>query len=207
MVSERTLKVLLVKFLDLGLYIMLVFASTFFMVDCMSKYMNKSTYFEVTNKKQNSIELPTFTLCFEPNYKESGLSNYNMSLFPQFLPEKSNFTMQEIFEESTYQIGEDFLMTIESFNQFENQIQLIKKLGKVENSGQSIIDYEIKDINSQKHGKCFKMILKPLQDILFSYLILRVEMNKTVSSKPEKLKVCYLQLTQYNISIQSFHNQ
>ena len=189
MVSARSPKVYLVKFLDWGLYISLVFASTFFMVDCMYKYMTKSTYFEVTNIKQKSIELPTLTLCFEPNYKESGLSNYNMSLFPILLPENSNFTMQEIFEESTYQIGKDFSISITSFNQNRNQIQFIDKLGKVEGSGESLFDYEIKAIISQKHGRCFKMILKPLQDILFAYLLVRVEMYKAVISKPEKLKV------------------
>ena len=189
MVSARSPKVYLVKFLDWGLYISLVFASTFFMVDCMYKYMTKSTYFEVTNIKQKSIELPTLTLCFEPNYKESGLSNYNMSLFPILLPENSNFTMQEIFEESTYQIGKDFSISITSFNQNRNQIQFIDKLGKVEGSGESLFDYDIKAIISQKHGRCFKMILKPLQDILFAYLLVRVEMYKAVISKPEKLKV------------------
>ena len=189
MVSARSPKVYLVKFLDWGLYISLVFASTFFMVDCMYKYMTKSTYFEVTNIKQKSIELPTLTICFEPNYKESGLSNYNMSLFPILLPENSNYTMQEIFEESTYQIGKDFSISITSFNQNRNQIQFIDKLGKVEGSGESIFDYEIKAMISQKHGKCFKMILKPLEDILFAYLLVRVEMNKNVTSKPEKLKV------------------
>lgn len=189
MVSTRSPKVYLVKFLDWGLYIALVFASTFFMVDCMYKYMTKSTYFEVTNIKQKSIELPTLSLCFEPNYKESGLSNYNMSLFPILLPENSNYTMQEIFEESTYQIGKDFSISITSFNQNRNQIQFIDKLGKVEGSGESIFDYEIKAMISQKHGKCFKMILKPLEDILFAYLLVRVEMNKNVTSKPEKLKV------------------
>ena len=189
MVSTRSPNVYLVKFLDWGLYIALVFASTFFMVDCMYKYMTKSTYFEVTNIKQKSIELPTLTICFEPNYKESGLSNYNMSLFPILLPENSNYTMQEIFEESTYQIGKDFSISITSFNQNRNQIQFIDKLGKVEGSGESIFDYEIKAMISQKHGKCFKMILKPLEDILFAYLLVRVEMNKNVTSKPEKLKV------------------
>ena len=189
MVSTRSPKVYLVKFLDWGLYIALVFASTFFMVDCMYKYMTKSTYFEVTNIKQKSIELPTLSLCFEPNYKESGLSNYNMSLFPILLPENSNYTMQEIFEESTYQIGKDFSISITSFNQNRNQIQFIDKLGKVEGSGEFIFDYEIKAMISQKHGKCFKMILKPLEDILFAYLLVRVEMNKNVTSKPEKLKV------------------
>ena len=189
MVSARNTKVYLVKFLDWGLYIVLVFASTFFMVDCMFKYMTKSTYFEVTNVKQKSIELPTLTLCFEPNYKESGLSKYNMSLFPLFLSEKSNFTMQEIFENSAYQIGEDFSISIRSFNQGSNQTQIIKRLGKVANSGKSIFDCEMKAIISQKHGKCYKMILKPLQDILFAYLLVRVEMNKAVVSKPEKLKV------------------
>ena len=69
-------------------------------------------------------------------------------------------------------------------------MQWIKKLGNVETSDGSIFDYEIKAIISQKHGRCFKMILKPLEDILFAYLVLRVEMNKTLVSKPEKLKVC-----------------
>ena len=70
-----------------------------------------------------------------------------------------------------------------------NHMQWIKKLGNVETSDGSIFDYEIKATISQKHGRCFKMILKPLQDILFAYLLVRVEMNKSVISKPEKLKV------------------
>ena len=155
----------------------------------MYKYMTKSTYFEVTNVKQKSIELPTLTLCFEPNYKESSLSNYNMTLFPSPLSENKNFTLQQIFEESTYQIGEDFSIAITSFDKGRNHMQWIKKLGKVETSDGSIFDYEIKATISQKHGRCFKMILKPLQDILFAYLLVRVEMNKSVISKPEKLKV------------------
>ena len=189
MVSARSPKGYLAKFLDWGLYIALVFASTFFMVDCLYKYMTKSTYFEVTNIKQKSIELPTLTLCFEPNYKESDLSKYNMSLFPMFLPQNINFTLQEVFEKSTYQIGEDFSIAITSFDKGRNHMQWIKKLGKVETSDGSIFDYEIKATISQKHGRCFKMILKPLQDILFAYLLVRVEMNKSVISKPEKLKV------------------
>ena len=59
----------------------------------------------------------------------------------------------------------------------------------VEGSGESLFDYDIKAIISQKHGRCFKMILKPLQDILFAYLLVRVEMYKAVISKPKKLKV------------------
>ena len=189
MVDKNRMKICLYHFFNWIIYLGLVLASTFFMMDCLTKYRNSSTYYEVTNKKGDSIELPTLTLCFEPNFKESSLSNYNLSLFPKVLPENSNFTMQEMFEKSTYQIGKDFSISISTFNLGGIQTQIIKELGKAENSGESLFDYEIKAIISQKHGKCYEMILKPIQDILFAYLLVRVEFNKNILSKPEKLKV------------------
>ena len=102
--------------------------------------------------------------------------------------------LQSIFERILSQFCKKIFaapstLCITSFDKGRNHMQWIKKLGKVETSDGSIFDYEIKATISQKHGRCFKMILKPLQDILFAYLLVRVEMNKSVISKPEKLKV------------------
>ena len=81
MVLQVTSKVCVYKFIDWTLFIALCAVSIFFMVDCLHKYTNKSTYFEVSTKKANSIEAPIITICFEPAYKKPALAKFNLEQF------------------------------------------------------------------------------------------------------------------------------
>ena len=186
MVDTKTLKVNVGKVIDWILYIGLVCASTFLMVDCLFKYKNKSTYFEVTNKKEESIELPTITFCFEPVYKKSNLEEYNLTLFPS-MPNDTVHSMKDIFERSSYEIGQDFTMSIS-----DKYLQSfpIHKLGKVEMSKSSPFDIKIKSMINLQLGKCYNILLNHTQkDLKFAYVIVRLTIKEEVVSKPRKLKV------------------
>ena len=185
MVDIRTLKVYVGKIIDWILYIGLVFGSTFLMMDCLIKYRNRSTYFEVTNKKADSVELPTITICFEHAYKQTSLEEFNISQFP-VLPNSTKFSSREIFEKSAYDIGKDFEMSIaDQYNSF-----VIDKLGHVDNSKPSLFSIEIKSMINQQLGKCYNMVLNPSQeDIKLAYIKVIITMKDHICPKPKKLKV------------------
>ena len=186
MVDTRTLKVYVGKTIDWILYIGLVFGSTFLMMDCLIKYKDSSTYFEVTNKKGEAVELPTITICFEPAYKQTVLKEFNLTFFPS-IPNITNYSMKDIFERSSYEIGQDFLVSIAD-QPFKSIT--VDKLGRAEISKSSLFNIEISSLINQHLGKCYKLLMNPRQkDIMFAYLLVKLIMKEHVVSKPKSLKV------------------
>ena len=86
MVDSNILKSYASKIIDWVLYLGLIFASGFFMIDCVDKFTKKSTYFEVIASKGEPIPLPTLTVCFKPCFKESGLKKFHLTDFQYILP-------------------------------------------------------------------------------------------------------------------------
>ena len=186
MVDTRTLKVYVGKIIDWILYIGLVFGSTFLMMDCLIKYRDSSTYFEVTNKKGESVELPTITICFEPAYKQTVLKEFNLTFFPS-IPNSTKYSMKDFFERSSYEIGQDFLISI--VDQPFKSIT-VDKLGKAEISKSSLFDVEISSLINQHLGKSYKLLMTSRQkDIKFAYLLVKLILKDHVVSKPKNLKV------------------
>ena len=184
MVDSNILKIYAFKIIDWVLYLGLIFASGFFMIDCVCKFRDKSTYFEVITSKGEPIPLPTLTVCFKPCFKESGLKEFNLTDFEYILPRNSDFSVQDVFENSVYEIGQDFNFSIEYVK--ESPI-IIDKPSKIEIAS---IKVEVKALVTQYLGKCYKIILDGSQDkVLVLLLKVKVTLSKTLVSKPDKVMV------------------
>ena len=160
MVLQATSKVCIYKFIDWTLFIALCAVSIFFMVDCLHKYTNKSTYFEVSTKKANSIEAPIITICFEPAYKKPALAKFNLEQFPSFDSKKRNYSNEEIFVKSAYKLGRDFILTAGSEILGGNGLASINKIGKVDLPKDASIAIEIKPMVTYSNGRCYQLVLE-----------------------------------------------
>ena len=184
MVDSNTLKSYMGKIIDWILYLGLIFASGFFMNDCVDKFKNESTYFEVASEIGEPIKLPTLTICFKPCFKESGLKEFNLTDFQYFLPRNVDFSTKDVFENSAYEIGRDFNLSITYLG--DSQI-MIDKPSKIEIAS---VKVEVKTLVTQYLGKCYKIILNgTTSNLLVMLFKIEVSLNKNLVSKPNKVVV------------------
>ena len=184
MVDSNIFKSYASKIFDWVLYLGLIFASGFFMIDSVHKFSDKSTYFEVITRKGEPIPLPTLTVCFKPCFKESGLKEFNLTDFEYILPRKAGFSIQDVFENSVYEIGKDFNFSI---GYIKESPVIVDKPSKIDIGS---IKVEVKGLVTQYLGKCYKIILDGTQDKLLVMLLnVKVILSKTLISKPNKIMV------------------
>ena len=160
MVDQHIAKVCVYRFIDWTLFIALCAVSIFFMIDCLNKYANKSTYFEVSTKKADSIEAPVITVCFEPAYKKLALAKFDLDQFPSYESKERNYSDEEIFLKSAYEIGRDFVLTVGSEILGGNGLVSINKTGKVDLPKEASIAIEVKPLVTYTNGRCYQLILK-----------------------------------------------
>ena len=184
MVDSNILKIYAFKIIDWVLYLGLIFASGFFMIDCVQKFKEDSTYYVVSSKIGEPVELPTLTICFKPCFKESTLEDYNLTHLPYYWKPKSDFPVEEIFEKSAYEIGKDFNISIKYA--YENPIII----DKPSNIAISSINVEVRAVVTQNQGKCYKLILNGTEEkMLVMIFIIKVILNKDLASKPKHVMV------------------
>ena len=185
MVDSNILKSYASKIIDWVLYLGLIFASGFFMSDCVDKFRDKSTYFEVSSQIGQPVELPTLTICFKPCFKESTLEDFRLTHLPYHWKPKSDYSLEDIFEKSSYEIGQDFNISIKY--SYDNPI-IIDKPSKIAIG--SSINVEVRLIVSQHQGKCYKLILKGTEEKMLAMIfIIKVSLSKDLTSKPKQILV------------------
>ena len=85
-----------------------------FVKDVFNKFAAKKTNFMQSTLHNTSIKTPSFTFCFTPPMKRSMMEKYNLSTSNIFLnfveSKKSNNSIPKIFNESSYQLGQDFVL-------------------------------------------------------------------------------------------------
>ena len=159
------------------------------MIDCVYKFRDKSTYFEVTSKTGEPVELPTLTVCFKPCFKETVLEDYNLIYLPNHWSPKSDLSVEEIFEKSTYEIGQDFNLSI-AYLSYGGKTAIIDKPTKFNIS--SSIEVEIRAVVTQHQGKCYKIILSGSESqdkSLVMLFTIKVVLSKNLVSKPKQVMV------------------
>ena len=83
-----------------------------FVQDVFTKFSAKKTNLMQSDKNNVSVDIPSFTFCFTPPMKTSTAQKYNLdkSIFFSFVEVRKaiNYSIPQVFTESTYQLGEDF---------------------------------------------------------------------------------------------------
>ena len=85
-----------------------------FVKDVFNKFAAKKTNFMQSTIHNTSIKIPSFTFCFTPAMKKSMIQKYNLTssnIFINFVESRnSDNSIPKLFNESTYQLGQDFVL-------------------------------------------------------------------------------------------------
>ena len=103
----------LIKAIDIFIIIILFFGFGYFVKDVFEKFHAKETSFTQTVIKNDEIDAPTFSICFNPPLKKTKIEQYNLESnlvgksfgFGNSNTFDSSYKIPKIFNESTYQIG------------------------------------------------------------------------------------------------------
>ena len=155
------------------LLILLVIFFIFFFLQVFEQYSEKLTNTAKIAEKAETIAAPTFTIC--TGWKESIMEKYNVG--PKiffFHPGNDtnlppNFTLENLFVETTYRLSEDFSISIST--------DLLKppkplKVGKNEMTEEGkILSFQVKENPTYGIGMCYVIIpdqifMRPFQDTL-----------------------------------------
>ena len=125
--------------------------------------MARDTTYKRIILEDDSINCPTITLCFDPALKKRAIQHYNLSTsvyksFAESVQNTSNSTIQQIFNNSSYWLGEDFILKVASYNYKE-----LTELQEGSNNSVEISKYEhglirIERIYGYPAGLCYKGI-------------------------------------------------
>ena len=125
--------------------------------------MARDTTYKRIILDDDSINCPTITICFDPALQKTAIQHYNLStsLFKSFVDSvlnTSNSTIQQIFDNSSYWLGEDFILKVASYNYKE-----LTELQEGSNNSVEISKYEhglviVERIYGFPAGLCYKGI-------------------------------------------------
>mgnify|MGYP001267241215 CR=1 FL=1 len=174
MVEASTKLLILRAFLVIILSVIFFF---FFFLQVFEQYSEKLTNTAKIAEKAENIAVPTFTIC--TGWKESIMEKYNVGPKVFFfhpgndtnLP--SNFTLENLFVETTYRLSEDFSISIST--------DLLKppkplKVGRNEITEEAkILSFQVKENPTYGVGMCYVIIpnqlfIRPFQDTLAIFI-------------------------------------
>ena len=105
----------LARVVKVGVLFSLVITFGFFIQEVWVKFTEKSTNYMQSEIKVDSYISPTFTFCFKPTKKPSMRKHYNLSGMDFKNLALSNYSitsMTKMIEDSYYQYGRDFTLTV-----------------------------------------------------------------------------------------------
>ena len=153
----------MIKVANTSVLIVLLFCSIFFAYEVLIKFMAQDTTYKRVIHEEDSINCPTITICFDPALKKTAIQQYNLptSVYKSFVEleqNNSNSTMQQIFNNSSYWLGKDFILKVASYNYKE-----LRELQEGSNNSVAISKYEhglirIERIYGYPAGLCYKGI-------------------------------------------------
>ena len=153
----------MIKVANTSVLIVLLFCSIFFAYEVLIKFMAQDTTYKRVIHEDDSINCPTITICFDPALKKTAIQHYNLSTsvyksFVELEQNNSNSTMQQIFNNSSYWLGKDFILKVASYNYKE-----LIELQEGSNNSVAISKYEhglirIERIYGYPAGLCYKGI-------------------------------------------------
>ena len=167
---EASTKLLILRaFLVIILSVIFFF---FFFLQVFEQYSEKLTNTAKIAEKAENITVPTFSICTE--WKESIMEKYNIGPNIFFFPPgndanlPSNFTLEDLFIQTTYRLSEDFSISVSS-----NLLQPKPlKVGKNEIEEEGMIQrFQVKENPTHGIGMCYviipdQMFMRPFQDAL-----------------------------------------
>ena len=185
---SKEFKTALVKFLDILLLLCLLGIAIYFMHNCIVKFTDKTTYFEIQAQEKEGLESPTLTICFGPMFQKSLLKYYNVS-YLNFgsIPFQQN--MKEIFDNASYQIGRDFTVKVGS-QLFDVDYQYIDSVGKTKfNLQGGYILITTTAVVTVFNGLCYKMVIESTPQVGFVYLTFYLQLKGMVIDIPDQLNI------------------
>ena len=157
--------------------ILLVIFFIFFFLQVFEQYSEKLTNTAKITEKAENIAVPTFTIC--TGWKESIMEKYNVGPKIFFFPPgndtnlPSNFTLEDLFVETTYRLSEDFSISI-STDLLEPPKPL--KVGRNEIKEKGIIQsFQVKENPTYGIGMCYVIIpdqisIRPFEETLAIFI-------------------------------------
>ena len=159
------------------LTILLVIFFIFFFLQVFEQYSEKLTNTAQIAEKAENIAAPTFTIC--TGWKESIMEKYNVGPKVFFFPPgnntnlPSNFTLKDLFVETTYRLSEDFSISIST--DLSKPPKLLK-VGRNEITKEGkILSFQVKENPTYGVGMCYVIIpdqifIRPFQDTLAIFI-------------------------------------
>ena len=157
--------------------ILLLIFFFFFFLQVFEQYSEKLTNTAKIAEKAENVTVPTFSICTE--WKESIMEKYNIGPNIFFFPPgndanlPSNFTLEDLFIQTTYRLSEDFSISIST--------DLLKppkplKVGRNEITEEGkILSFQVKENPTYGVGMCYVIIpnqifIRPFQDTLAIFI-------------------------------------
>ena len=159
-----------------------VFFVTFFFKDQIDAYI-KARY-TVTNGfvKAKALEFPTTTICISPGQKRSVGLKYGLKYYDDiYKHDFTNSTLTERYNESSYELGKDFTIFLNSNP--DNQIRLgeVHFEGDISYAEMPNGSFKVLEVRTLSLGKCYALI--PQFEVHGSFGIdFTFQMNPTLES-------------------------
>ena len=145
-----------IKVFKILLAIALLIGFGFFVTEVFIKWTSQDTNFKQSKKLIKSVKSPSTTLCFNPPLKESVRTTYKLprTIIQNFIwREKSNYSIYQLFNLSSYWLGQDFhLKFIENYK--ANNLTEGKN---IINGNEKHLIY-VQKIHSDISGLCYKIV-------------------------------------------------
>ena len=122
----------------------------------MTDYLMERTTVTSRNEKVRSLELPTLTVCTDPQYKNSVAKEYGLqSSYPYYvLKSLKNSTFNERVSKMSFNLNQDYEIHMIVTN--TKRIKL--KLGQNKHPSLDRRGFDVKEIQSFIHGTCYVII-------------------------------------------------
>ena len=157
--------------------ILLVIFSFFFFLPVFAQYSEKLTNLAKIAEKAEFIDVPTFTIC--TGWKESVMKKYNVRPNVFFFPPgndtnlPSNWTLENLFVETTYRLSEDFSISITT--DILKPPKRVKVGRNVITQEGKILSFEVKENPAYGVGMCYviipdQLLMRPFQDTLAIFI-------------------------------------
>ena len=159
------------------LMILLVIFFIFFFLQVFEQYSEKLTNTAKIAEEAETIAAPTFTIC--TGWKESVMEKYDVGPKIFFFPPAndtslpSNWTLENLFVETTYRLSEDFSISITT--DILKPPKRVKVGRNVITQEGKILSFEVKENPAYGIGMCYviipdQLLMRPFQDTLAIFI-------------------------------------
>ena len=159
------------------LTILLVIFFIFFFLQVFEQYSEKLTNTAKIAEKAETIAVPTFSIC--TGWKESVMEKYDVGPKIFFFPPgndtslPSNWTLENLFVETTYRLSEDFSISITT--DILKPPKRVKVGRNVITQEGKILSFEVKENPAYGIGMCYviipdQLLMRPFQDTLAIFI-------------------------------------